>query len=67
MIETEGRLTRINCDGDGCHKNYEGMDGFQSAWAEAKLFGWVNSCEVYNNITTWRHYCPRCKLDLGDD
>lgn len=66
-IEREGGLTRITCDGDGCRKNYKGMDGFHSAWTEAKVHGWVNAMSYVNNISTWNHYCPKCKKELGDD
>lgn len=55
-IEREENLTRFTCDGGGCRKNYEGVDGFGSAWQEAKAHGWVNA----NNDGTWTHYCPDC-------
>ncbi len=62
-VEREDNLTRFTCDGDGCRKNYEGVDGFVSAWTEAKAHGWVNSI----GRNGWQHYCPKCKLELGDD
>lgn len=62
-IEREGGLTRIVCDGARCRRNYEGVDGFSSAWAEAKVSGWVNA----ESRGVWTHYCPTCKRDLGDD
>lgn len=64
-VEREESLTRFTCDGDGCRKNYEGVDGFSSAWAEARAHGWVNAQDVLTEI--WYHYCPKCKLELGDD
>lgn len=60
-IEREGSLTRFNCDGAGCYKNYEGGEFF-SAWAEAKSEGWVN----LQSRGSWQHYCPTCKKQLGD-
>lgn len=62
-VEREGKLTRFTCNGQGCHKNYEGVDGFSSAWIEAKTHGWVNT-ELRG---VWEHFCPTCKLLLGDD
>lgn len=63
-VEREGSLTRFTCDGGGCRKNYEGVDGFVSAWAEAKCHGWVG---VPDGRGDWRHYCPTCRRELGDD
>lgn len=62
-VEREGSLTRFTCDGDRCHKNYEGVDGFVSAWTEARAHGWVNAIDRWG---TWKHYCPKCKKELGD-
>lgn len=62
-VEKDGQLTRFNCDGGRCHKNYEGTDGFSNVWAEAKHHGWVNS----EHRDGWRHYCSQCKLEYGDD
>jgi hypothetical protein len=63
-VEREDRLTRFTCDESGCRRNYEGVDGFASAWQEARAHGWVNA---ENGDKTWSHYCPKCKLELGDD
>lgn len=68
-IEREESLTRFTCNGDPrgngsrCPANYEGVDGFSSAWTEAKCHGWVS----FNNGKVWLHYCPKCKKELGDD
>jgi hypothetical protein len=64
-VEREGSLTRFTCDGGGtCRANYEGVDGFSSAWKEARAHGWVNA---ETSDRTWQHFCPTCKRDLGDD
>ena len=61
-VEREAGLTRFTCDGTQCHKNYEGVDGFSSAWNEAKCHGWVNA----EHRGVWTHYCPTCKRELGE-
>lgn len=55
-VEREGSLTRFTCDSPGCHRNYEGVDGFVSAWNEAKVHGWANA----ENNGEWTHYCKDC-------
>lgn len=65
-VEREQSLIRFTCDGDGCRRNYEGVDGFGSAWAEAKCHGWVTMPKRMGG-DVWLHYCPACKRDLGDD
>lgn len=62
-VEREGSLTRFTCDGGGCRKNYEGMDGFVSAWQEARCHGWANM--EYRGV--WTHYCKMHAGELGDD
>jgi hypothetical protein len=70
-IEREGSLTRFTCDGGidrrgvSCRANYEGVDGFVSAWTEAKAHGWINVQNISDS--SWKHYCKDCKLELGDD
>lgn len=58
----------FDCDGDGCHRNFEGSPTLdaRSAWIECRDAGWVNSLEYEGNISTWRHFCPECKKQLGD-
>ena len=68
-VEREGSLTRFPCDGvlpgnKRCRVNYEGVDGFHSAWEEAKVHGWVNAMGFVNNISAWMHYCKTCKKEL---
>lgn len=55
-IEKEDSITRFTCDMPGCRKNYEGVDGFGSAWKEAKAHGWVLA-EVNGEF---QHYCKEC-------
>lgn len=62
-VEREESITRFTCDGWQCRRNYEGVDGFGSAWKEAKAHGWVNAI---NGLGAWTHYCPKCKIELGD-
>ncbi len=61
-IEREGSLTRFNCDGVRCHRNYEGEAGFTVTWKEAKSDGWINA----EHRGVWTHYCPTCKRELGE-
>lgn len=69
-VEQEKSLTRFTCNGGRdrrgvlCRMNYEGVDGFSSAWAEAKVHGWVNA---QTSDGEWQHFCPSCKRELGDD
>lgn len=71
-VEREESITRFTCDGEPlgkqgtCRANYEGVDGFVSAWTEAKAHGWVN-VPFSGERAAWKHYCPTCKLELGDD
>ena len=61
--QRDGGLIRFTCDERGCRANYESDEEFKEAWAEAKASGWVAG----QDRATWRHYCPKCKLQLGDD
>lgn len=62
-FERAGRLTRFECDTPGCHRNFEGEEGFTSTWKEARIGGWVNA----EARGVWTHYCPACERELGDD
>lgn len=61
-------LWTFDCDGAACRKNFEGSEGndFRMAWSEARAAGWVNSQVYVGNISTWQHFCPTCKKELGD-
>jgi hypothetical protein len=62
------RVWTFNCDGATCRKNFEGDTGddFRVAWVAARAAGWVNSQVYLRSISTWQHYCPTCKKELGD-
>ncbi len=65
-IERDGTLIRFTCDERGCRKNYEVYEDtteFNDAWREARHYGWVSA----HGNDGWKHYCPKCKLELGDD
>ena len=63
-VERDGSLTRFVCDERGCHRNYEVCDeSFEISWAETKKYGWVNSYQR----GVWKHHCPQCARELGDD
>ena len=57
-------LHTFNCDGQGCHRNFEGDEGtdFRAAWHQARGDGWVNS----EHRGTWQHFCPVHAKELGD-
>ena len=66
-IERETGVTRFVCNGDGCRANYESDErAFTEAWREARSAGWVFGGLGGSN-DNGIHYCPRCKLELGDD
>lgn len=63
--ERDNGITRFTCDSRGCRANYESDEGdFTAAWSEAKAHGWVAAVE---RGVVWKHYCPTCKRELGDD
>lgn len=66
-VERETGVTRFTCDGARCRANYESdEDEFADAWREARAHGWVNAAPLMAG-GDWQHFCPRCKLELGDD
>lgn len=67
--KVEDGLFTFNCDGDGCHANVQAedpSDTFKDTWVRALLAGWVNSLEYVKGVSTWKHYCKKCKAQVGD-